>query len=323
MDPKVRMRLRWVELYFSSGNAGFVCRRCGISRPTLRKWVTRFKEKGLEGLQDESRRPRNFPTTKVTKEIEGWILDLRRTRNLGARRIQGELIRLHNLKLSLATIHKVLTRNQAKPLLRPKRIKPFKRYSRPVPGDRVQMDTMKIAPGIYQYTAVDDCSRWRVLGVYKRRTAKNTLDFLERVCEEMPFPIQRIQTDRGTEFFAYKVQERLKDWGIKFRPIRPASPHLNGKVERSQKTDLFEFWANVDMNDPELGLRIEEWQYHYNWHRPHGALNGKSPIDLVCELHKETPLTGEVCQAYDPSQEDIRDQNYKADLEMQRLKRSL
>ncbi|EKI30016.1 integrase core domain protein, partial [Escherichia coli ARS4.2123] len=51
----------------------------------------------------------------------------------------------------------------------------------------------------------------------------------------MPFPIQRSQTDRGREFFAVKVQERLKEYGIKFRPNKPASPHLNGKVERSQK----------------------------------------------------------------------------------------
>ena len=49
------------------------------------------------------------------------------------------------------------------------------RYSRPIPGDRVQMDTCKIAPGIYQYTAVDDCSRYRVLAMYRRRTAANTL----------------------------------------------------------------------------------------------------------------------------------------------------
>ena len=48
----------------------------------------------------------------------------------------------------------------------------------------------------------------------------------------MPFPIQRFQTDRGREFFAVKVQERLKEYGIKFRPNKPASPHLNGKVER-------------------------------------------------------------------------------------------
>lgn len=92
------------------------------------------------------------------------------------------------------------------------------------------MDVCKIAAGLYQYTAIDDCTRWKVLALYKRRTAKNTLDFLDQVVERMPFPIQRFQTDRGKEFFAYAVQERLMDWGIKFRPIKPASPHLNGKV---------------------------------------------------------------------------------------------
>ena len=49
--------------------------------------------------------------------------------------------------------------------------------------------------------------------------------------EEMPFPTQRIQTDRGLEFFAEAVQRRLMEWGIKFRPTKPRSPHLNGKVD--------------------------------------------------------------------------------------------
>lgn len=71
------------------------------------------------------------------------------------------------------------------------------------------MDTMQIAKGLFQYIAIDDCSRFRVLGLYKRRTAANTIDFIDRVIEEMPFPIQTVQTDRGTEFFAYKVQEHF------------------------------------------------------------------------------------------------------------------
>ncbi|SUA91488.1 Uncharacterised protein [Pandoraea pulmonicola] len=62
------------------------------------------------------------------------------------------------------------------------------------------MDTMKIPRSIYQYTAIDDCSRLRALAVYPCRNARNTLLFLNRVIEEMPFPIQRIQTDRGGEF---------------------------------------------------------------------------------------------------------------------------
>jgi hypothetical protein len=86
------------------------------------------------------------------------------------------------------------------------------------------VDTCKIAPGAYQYTAIDDCTRVRVPVIYPRRTAANSLLFLECVIEEMPFPVQAIQTDRGREFFAYCFQEKLMEYGIKFRPIRPASP---------------------------------------------------------------------------------------------------
>ncbi|EHU07708.1 putative transposase 7 [Escherichia coli DEC1A] len=51
------------------------------------------------------------------------------------------------------------------------------------------MDTCKIGPGLYQYTSVDDCTRYRVLRLYSRRTAVNSLDFIDCVIEEMPFPI--------------------------------------------------------------------------------------------------------------------------------------
>lgn len=62
---------------------------------------------------------------------------------------------------------------------------------------------MQVAPGRIQYTAIDDCTRMRVLELYTRKTAANAVLFLEeRVLEEFPFPIQRVQTDRGGEFFA-------------------------------------------------------------------------------------------------------------------------
>ena len=91
-----------------------------------------------------------------------------------------------------------------------------------------------------------------MLALFKRRTAANSLQFLELAIEEFPFPIQRIQTDRGREFFAYCFQEKLMEYGIKFRPIKPASPHLNGKVERSQRTDIEEFYATADLKAPDL-----------------------------------------------------------------------
>ena len=72
-----------------------------------------------------------------------------------------------------------------------------------MPGDRVQMDICKITPRLYQYTAIDDCTRVRFLAIYPRRAAANSLPFLEKLIEEMPSPVQRIQTDRGRELFAY------------------------------------------------------------------------------------------------------------------------
>ncbi len=43
------------------------------------------------------------------------------------------------------------------------------------------MDVCKIASGLYQYTAIDDCTRYKVIALYSRRTAKNTLNFLEQL----------------------------------------------------------------------------------------------------------------------------------------------
>tara|TARA_Y100001968_G_scaffold274570_1_gene267873 strand:+ start:78 stop:839 length:762 start_codon:yes stop_codon:yes gene_type:complete len=229
MDLEQKKRLKWVRLFEKYGDAGKVCLRCGISRPTLRKLVKRYEESGIDGLKGQSRKPRNSPNTKVSPAIEKLILSYRSKRKLGARRLQIELLSNEEIKLSLATIHKVLKRNNCGPLST-KRVKQrkFVRYSRPVPGERVQMDTCKIAPSIYQFTAIDDCTRFQIVKIYPRRTASNTLRFLEKVVEEMPFPIQRVQTDRGREFFALKVQKRLMEWGKKFRPIKPRSPHLNG-----------------------------------------------------------------------------------------------
>lgn len=186
------------------------------------------------------------------------------------------------------------------------------------------MDTCKIAPGIYQFTAIDDCSRYRVLRIYQRRTAANTLDFLDKVFEEMPFPIQRIQSDRGREFFAIKVQQRLLEYGVKFRPIKPGSPHLNGKVERSQRTDLEEFYETIDLNNAleTLDEHLGHWQHYYNWDRPHGSLNGKTPIDRVVELSDQTPFWDDVSAHYEPAKERIQHQNYQVELQLRKLKLS-
>jgi transposase InsO family protein len=323
MEAEIKRRLRWIELYEQTGNAGLVCLKCGISRPTLRLWWRRYQEQGAEGLGSRSSRPHHSPAKKTFDAQEQWIAQLRK-RRIGARRIQNELRRQHECSLALATIHKVLVRQQHPPLRVSRRPRhSIQRYVKEVPGERVQMDTCKIKPGLYQYTAVDDCTRIRVLGLYSRRTAANTLSFLERVNEEMPFPIQRIQTDRGREFFAYVFQEQLMSWGIKFRPIKPRSPHLNGKVERSQKTDWEEFYSTVDLASTDLENKLEEWQDYYNQERPHGSLKGRTPWERWFELLHQTPYRDEVEALYDSSRERLQHQNYRLDLQLRKLKEGL
>ena len=303
-------RLGWVRLYEQLGNAGVVCRRCGIARPTLRKWWRRCQAQGEAGLEARSRRPRRSPNRKVFADEEALILRLRRERRLGIKMLRNELARRHGLKLALDTIHKVLVRHGENQPRRPRlKRKGTRRYSRPVPGDRVQMDTCKIRPGLHQYTAIDDCSRWQVVGLYPRRTAANTRDFLKHVLQGMPFPVQRVQTDRGGEFFAYGVQDNLREQHIKFRPNRPRAPYLNGKVERVQRTALEEFWPTVDPEDPDLAAQLEAWRTFYNHHRPHSALGGSTPAERITELTAAIPSLEAIHAAYDPSREFIRRQN--------------
>jgi putative transposase len=113
------------------------------------------------------------------------------------------------------------------------------------------------------------------------------------------------------------------DYGIKFRPNKPGSPHPNGKVERSQKTDRTEFYATVDLEAEDLDDQLALRQYYYNWDQPHSAPNGKIPNECFIELIDETPFYDDVSVNYQSGSERIQEANYRVDLELQRLKRSL
>src|SRR5205807_8133656 len=83
----------------------------------------------------------------------------------------------------------------------------WKRYEKPQPGHRVQIDVKFIAPlagsrkkKYYQYTATDDCTRLRVLRIYDRINQKTAIQFADYVLEKLPFRVDVIQTDNGSEF---------------------------------------------------------------------------------------------------------------------------
>ncbi len=302
-EPVLKARLRWVQFYAATHNAALTCRRCGISKKTLRKWWQRYQEHGEDGLRSASRRPHKLRERKVTPEREALILKLRRTRKLGPKGLQRELLRLHQLRFSTRTIWKVLHAHGVSVLRPAKRPRHSKRYTRPVPGDRVQIDTCKIGKNLYQFTAIDDCTRMRVLALYSSHTAVDAAHFVyNHLLCGFPFPIQRIQSDRGSEFIGREFQDALRDKCIKFRPNRPHAPHLNGKVERSQRTDRMEFWATIDLKAPreQVEEQLAAWQSFYNGERTHSSLHSKTPNQRFQEVKELVPSPQQVQDAYQP-----------------------
>lgn len=318
-SPQVlRARLRWVKLYEETGNGLLVCRRCGISRPTLRKWWARYQAEGEAGLYSRSHRPHTIKR-KVTDEHLAWIRHLRLERKLGPKRIQAELVRLHGFHLASSTIWTILRQNTWRYLKRPKGPAHPKRYAKEVPGDRIQIDTVKVGKSLFQYTATDDCTRMRVLALYPRRNAKTSVRFLrEHVLKEFPFPVQRIQTDRGAEFFGMAFQLALMEERIRFRPIRPYSPHPGGRGGAVAANGLHvEFYATADLRSPDLPAQLKAWQQFYNEVRPHGGVAGRSPLSQLRRAADQIPARSTVAEAYDPVQEgNLRIRDHAVDREI-------
>lgn len=109
-----------------------------------------------------------------------------------------------------------------------------------------------------------------------------------------------MQTDLGTEFFNDMFQEELMCHFIKFRPIKPRSPHLNGKIERSHLTDKAEFYRFIPKTERGLHLapQVLKWQHFYNHKIPHASLKGKTPSEKLSEVEHLIPIQPDVTAKY-------------------------
>lgn len=147
--------------------------------------------------------------------------------------------------------------------------------------------------------------------------------FLEECAlEEFPFTVHRIQTDRGGEFIGQDFRLALRGNAVMFRPMRPRSPQLNGKVDRPQQADLRASWPSVSLDGPRLGELFEEGQFFDNWFWPHNALKGRAPMQRSIELADITPVHRELEDTYQASSEGFRIRNYADERSIWRLKRS-
>jgi Integrase core domain len=135
----------------------------------------------------------------------------------------------------------------------------------------------------YQYTAIDDCTRLRVLRAYPRCNQQTAIQFLDYVLQRLPFRVEVIQTDNGPEFGA-SFHWHVLDKGAGHVYIKPRTPRLNGKVERTHRIHA-EFYRLLDGvvvdNAKVFNDKLREWEDFYNYHRPHGGLGGQTPYERL------------------------------------------
>jgi transposase len=272
-----------------TGNVAMTCRYFGITRQAFYKWLRRYEEQGLDGLRDRSRRPHVIP--HATKpEVVGKIVYLRRNYHFGPHKISMYLQRYHDIEVSPSGVWRILKRLDMSLLPASQRyrrhVDRWKRYEKPLPGHRVQIDVKFIAPlqgsrrkKHYQFTAIDDCTRIRVLRIYDRLNQQSAIRFLDYVLETLPFKVEVIQTDNGAEFgsqFHFHVLDR----GIGHVYIKPATPRpeREGRAVPPDRPGgvLPDAREGVVVDDTGLfNVRLKEWEDFYNFHRPHGALGAR------------------------------------------------
>jgi transposase InsO family protein len=281
---RIRVRYRLMVLQYASGQGPTAAgRRFGVSPRTVRRWRARWRAAGIEGLVPRYPRRRQ---PRLRAEVIEFIRHARQELAYGASRTRLWLQRVHQVQLAMGTIQRVF-RDLGVPRLRRTRKRlprQLKLFERPEPGDCVQVDVkfVKVADRwAFQYTALDDCTRFRVLRLYPRLTPQASLAFLGELRRAFPFRIRRLQCDNGREFplaFALAVQAA----GIKHRYIRPRRPQQNGKVERSHRIDHEEFWSRQRFTDFDTAASaLQTWEATYNYDRFSLALKGQTPAERL------------------------------------------
>jgi len=257
-------RQRMIAYFMNNGkNATKTALRYGVSRKTLYKWLARY-DGALSSLKDKSHRPHTNPKAHTEAEIamiiralkkvkwQDLLLEYQRLIARGYTRHYGSFKRIAN-KLRALKPKKIVARKKPKPYFRAA-----------YPGQKVQMD-VKYVPSecivggkaYYQFTAVDECTRFTYRQMYDEKSSYCARQFLDEFLSAVPFPVKRVQTDNGTEFTNALIvvtakhktlfEQALGDMDIEYQRIRIATPRHNGKVERMHRTDQMRFYDNLKM----------------------------------------------------------------------------
>ena len=246
--------------------------RYKVSRKTVYKWLSRY-DGSVNSLEDRSHRPKNSPRKHTEKELKQIRFRLKRHKWTDLLLAYQELVERDGYTRSYGGFKRVAAKLKSeKPdkKKRKRKLKPYKRAE--YPGQKIQID-VKYVPSYcvtdgqkyYQYTAVDECSRWTYREMYDEHSTYSSLDFLKKLILNAPFPLRKVQTDNGSEFTNRLIvvkskhltlfEQALKDLEIIYHRIQIATPRHNGKVERQHRTDEARFYKTMRMYNLEDGRK--------------------------------------------------------------------
>jgi transposase InsO family protein len=278
-------RQKAVEYAIKHGNKSAAARLYLVSLSSIKRWCKRY-DGTWQSLAERSHRPKKHPRQHTNWEIRKLRKAFKaKFARYGWQGVYEELIDNYHYKRSFeGMVHaaKRLGLGISKPRKKP----PIKARRYPeltVPGEKVQIDVKEVpyccrrgdalryGKRLYQWTAIDECTRERFIYGYEEHTPENSVNFIRRAVAYFKFKIQTVQTDNGTEFTYRFISEttecpfdaELRRLGIRHKLIPPRTPWHNGKVERSHRSDqrYFYDWETF-RGVEELNLKLAK---HLEW----------------------------------------------------------
>ncbi len=304
LSKDAQKRLLWFDFYLShKKNASLTCRYFGISPDTFYLWKKRFNPRQLQTLEfdTKTRRPNRVREMTTPQYIQKRIytirlLDVEKSKY----EIQAEL-KDEGIIVGQSAIQKVINRHQElRNIQHRKKVRRHHRYKiarvkaaielrEKSLGSLVQIDTKYFyvfTRKFYLFTAIDCKSRFGFLYAYQTISSASGRDFLKRVKEYFPFPIQAINTDNGSEYLL-NFHKEVESWGIPHYFTNPHCPKQNGRVERLHQTAEYEYFNYQDRVLEclaDINQLCMKFNTKYNYHRYHQSLGYKKPGEYVTML---------------------------------------
>lgn len=278
-----------------------------VPRKTIYRWRERY-DGTLASLVNKSRRPHRSPRAHTQQEIK-LIKDYKNKNKDTGLVVLWVKLRRAGYTRSVTSLYRVMIKiGIYKKAPSKKKVYEPKAYQQMTyPGQRVQVDVKyvpmkclteelrKTGERYYQYTAIDEYTRLRVIWFAKEHSTYESSEFAEIIVKKFPFKIEEIQTDNGFEFtnrLSYNTsirskktmfERKLEELGIKHKLIKPYTPRHNGKVERSHRKDQERFYyKKVFYSFEDLEKRAKYWIKEYN-NFPMRPLGWLSPREKYLE----------------------------------------